>query len=112
MKFLFTISATGTSAIEEVAKTTPLIGETVLPNDAARFIGSIMLMLLTPNFAAIFGIKGPNEKNAALRFSVYNRLDQKIVAALINGAREITDDKAKNQLIADLLLTQQQFQPQ
>lgn len=65
MKFLFTITATGTSAIEEVAKTTPLIGETVLPNDAARFIGSIMLMLLTPNFVAMSGIKGPNEKNAA-----------------------------------------------
>ena len=64
--FLLTTWIAETLAISDVAINTPETGETVLPIDAAKFIGSINSKAWTSNFWAISGAKGPKEKNAAL----------------------------------------------
>ena len=77
----FTISIVLTPAISEVAIKTPATGETVLPIEAARFMGKIMLMLLTPNCLANFGIRGAKAKKEALPLPI-NMEAKKIITAM------------------------------
>ena len=102
IKFLFTICIVVTCAISDVAIKTPETGETVLPIDAAKFIGKINSKACKLKRCVISGASGPKEKKAAFPLPII--IADKKISITINTPIPIATSPIFSQINSNALM--------